>query len=247
MQKLIVALSAILLTGIAGGFAATGNVAQEARRERAPIIELDEDDATELRLADGVWLQRQPAPRVIESRPGILFQNNQPGTWQIVTGREQMVLLNTATGETFRLVENKEGVHWQPIPRPMDERRSMPEMPRMPNPRGDREMPRMDDLEAKLEAMRKELKGAKGEARERIERSIEELERAMERARDADKRQPAPRDRDDDAANQLRELDEKIGKLKKKHEESDSIKDRAEIEQMIKELRSKAEKLKKER
>jgi hypothetical protein len=50
-----------------------------------------------------------------------------------------------------------------------------------------------------------------------------------------------------DEANELREIEEAIEGLRKRHDESDSVKEREKIERAIKELKEKAEDLRKER
>jgi len=281
MQKLMVALGAILITGVVGGFSVGGNVAQDAGKERVRIVELEESGDAELRYdeldtveiieQDGVYrlLQRQPAPRAEQRRMPGMGGPGQPGTWQITSGGDRTFLLNTATGDSYLLAKGEEGMHWQPIHRPMPE---MPQVPRVPGPRMERDFPQTPDLDEKLEALRKELRNAKGEARERIENAIEELELARKRVREGEKRdvqprekrEPQPRDkrdvepkdkRDSDANDRERAIDElkqklehveqEMADIKERHAESDSVKEREKLEKAAKELAARAEELRK--
>jgi hypothetical protein len=267
MQKLIVALSAVLITGLAG-FSITGGDAQEARILRpaqAKKIESEEVEREAARLSElelvqladedtDYYIQRtQETPRTPQFRT-LNMRQGEAGTWQIVTLDKLALLLNTATGETFSLEKGEEGLHWRPIARP-DQK--MPALPRMPN---FRELPDQPDLEEKLERLRKELRDTKGEARERIEKAIDELEQSRKRPGEGDKREKKdaePRkyaERDEEAKRDaqdteaaLKDIEAKISDMKERYEDSDSVKERQKLEQAIKELKEKAEALRKER
>jgi hypothetical protein len=260
MQKLIVALSAVLITGLAG-FSITGGDAQEARILRpaqAKKIEAEEVEREAARLTElelvqladedyDYYIQRaQETPRTPQFRT-LSVRQGEAGTWQIVTLDKLAVLLNTATGETFSLEKGEEGLHWKPIARPDH---MMPGLPRMPN---FRELPDQPDLEEKLERLRKELRDTKGEARERIEKAIEELEQSRKREKkDAEPRKYNERDEEakrdaQDTEEALKDIEAKIADMKERYEESDSVKEREKLEKAIKELKEKAEALRKDR
>jgi hypothetical protein len=260
MQKLIVALSAVLITGLAG-FSITGGDAQEARLIRpaqakkieVEEVKLEDERFAELKLvqlaeeeAFEVYLQRAnevPQFRMLNVNQG------QPGTWQIVTHDGLALLLNTATGETFSLQKNDEGLHWKPIARPQG--MDVPMLPSMPNFRRSADKADRQGIEERLEALRDELRRTKGDGRDKLEKAIEELEKSLEKSNKEDvyKRDAeAKRERDkSDTEDALREIEEAIADLKARYEESDSVKEREKIEKAIAELKEKAEGLRKER
>ncbi|MCB9895971.1 MAG: hypothetical protein H6839_16175 [Planctomycetes bacterium] len=276
MQKLIVASAAILITGVVGAFSVPGNDAQDARREtrrvetKEPrIVEVEDGEIIEsVELKDGEWYvqrRRVETPRAPEAprggqprmaeMPMMRMQGApQPGTWQIVTVRERALLLNTATGETFTLADGDGGLRWQPIPRPdmqpRDMPRGMPEMPRMPGmDRPNAERPNREQLEEKLEQLRKRLKESEGERREQVKKAIEELENTLEKMgkRDREPEKGADRERlRDELQNAIGDIERKIAALKEKAEETDSKKEARKIEEQIGELKDKANALRKE-
>lgn len=153
--------------------------------------------------------QRGPdAPRPEGPRPDAPRPPAPPtGMWQIVTHEKLVLLLNTASGETYRLREHEGELHWQPIPRPGHDgpRPDMPrgERPRDPDmPRGERpdrppvEKSGIERLEDEIRMLREKLRSARDEERPRIEARIKEL---LEKLKGADRpdqprRPEAPRE-----------------------------------------------------
>lgn len=146
--------------------------------------------------------QRGPdAPRPDGPRPDAPRPPAPPtGMWQIVTHEKLVLLLNTASGETFRLREREGELHWQPIPRPDMPRGERPRDSDMP--RGDRpdrppvEKGGIERLEDEIRMLREKLRNARDEERPRIEARIKEL---LEKLKGADrpdqpKRPEAPRE-----------------------------------------------------
>lgn len=210
---------------------------------------------------DGKWhvrrtVERQaPEPRAIfQMQRGM--QPSQPGTWQIVSNDDEMILLNTATGATFMLDDNDDGLFWREIPRHGNDR-AMPRIPEMPGWRGEREQPNRtpEQLERRLNELRKRIKESRGDAREKMEKAIHELERALEKAGEA-RREAPRRERENEEANRERrtnELEEEIEELKERvkdlgneAEETDSRRHARELEAEIKEIKELISNLKKE-
>ena len=275
MQKLIIAALAILVTGVIGAFSVPGNNAQDARREtrrtqadKPRVVEVEEGEIIE--GEDGDWfIQRRrvqtpdtprqpqaPQPPMGGNMPMMRMTQPQAGTWQVVSHDDILLLLNTASGETFMLDDNDDGLFWRPIPRPgmgqRDMPRGMPEMPRMPGmdrPNGER--PNREQLEQKLEQLHKRLKESEGERREQVKKAIEELENSLEklgnRDRGNERNEGADRERRrDELQGAIEELERKIGALKEKANDTDSKKEARKIEEQIGELKDKANALRKE-
>ena len=246
MQKLITAGAALLLVGI-GAFSVANTDAQRATcTTQGEIIE----EEGKLRIVEkvippeGVFTPRNTRLAVTDSYRFVTPA--QPGTWQVVTHDDVILLVNTATGETFHLEDNDEGLYWKPIPRPGLERRvpRMPEMPRMPRERADRDGERMspEAIERRMDEIRRKMKEARGEARDRLERALEELEREHE-----DRDEPhRDRDHEEELAEIYDEIEEKIGDLKDRWKESDSVRERERLEKAIKELKEEAERIREE-
>jgi hypothetical protein len=199
MQKLITALAAVLLVGM-GAFSVAVGDAQRGPRPAQPGAD----------------------------RPG-MDRPAQPGTWQIVPGDRYTFLLNTATGQSFRLDGVEGRLFWEPIQGPgMEgrERRFGPERP--------------ERAEQRLADLRARMKEARGEERERIERAIEELERTREDRRPG--REPGP----EDIEHRIKQIEEEIGDLKHRFKESDSVSERERLEKAIHEHAAEADRLRKE-
>lgn len=132
---------------------------------------------------------------------------NRPGTWELERSGEGMILLNTATGETFVLRGDDDKLHWQPIP--------MPKGPRAPSFGPRRDMPRPDgDRERTRDRERAEHE----RAIDKYENWIEDVEEAIEELHE--ELEEAEEDRDDDDADDLREeIEEHEKKLKKLQKE----------------------------
>lgn len=147
--------------------------------------------------------QRGPdAPRPDAPRPPMPA----PGTWQIVTHEKLVLLLNTASGETFRLREREGELHWQPIARPGAEG-PRPDMPRGERPdRPPVERDGAQRLEDEVRMLREKLRNAHEDERPRIEARIKEL---LEKLKGADR--PEPRgDRPKGEPDREREFDEAV-------------------------------------
>lgn len=196
----------------------------------------------------GVWslqqsdAQDRPRPPQPEPRhevppgmhePRMMQMPPAPGTWEVIKLEKAAILLNTATGQTFQLVEGKEGLHWKPIPRP-DAREH--------DGRGDapRDKPAPDKLEL--------------ERAEKLRKHIEELERDLERARAElkgaggdrpDAKKPDAKKPDEPNINELEKLlknaEERILDLKERIEETDNEDRRAKLKEELKALSQKAD------
>ncbi|MEZ5991685.1 MAG: hypothetical protein R3E76_04970 [Planctomycetota bacterium] len=210
---------------------------------------------------DGKWHVRRSVEREAPEPRGIfqmqrVMQPGQPGTWQIVSNEDEMILLNTATGATFMLDDNDDGLFWREIPRRGTER-AMPRMPEMPDWRSERDQPNRtpEQIERRLNELRKRMKETRGDAREKMEKAIEELERALEKVGEARREEPR-RERENEEANrerhadeleaQINELKEHIKDLSNEAEETDSRRRARELEGEIKEIKEMIGNLKKE-
>lgn len=221
MQKLISAGAAVLLIGI-GAFSTSWTDAQRAPRPEAPR-------------------EKEP-PRVVfrekEDAHFVQMRREQPhpGTWQVIPHHDTLLLLNSATGETFMLEGNDDGPFWRPVPRRGMER---------PEPARERMNP--ERVEQRLKELRKQLEKTRGEGRERIERAIEELERS--RGKRGEERDRPERDHErhmEELEEVMHELEEKIGDMKERWEESDSVREREKLEKAIKELKEEADRVRNE-
>ena len=261
MQKLFVAVAAILVTGVVGAFSVPSNDAQDAERPRpvkTRIVEIEETDGVIIERGeerDGEWrveLKREGKPRASQApgMPGIvgmpmMRMMQQAGTWQIATSEKHTLLLNTATGETFRLDATEGKYFWSPIKRPEAQRREMPRMPEF-----GREMPRREQLEEKLEGLRKKLKDTDGDRREQIKNAMKELEKALEKLgnREGD-RDEADRDAGrevDELEGALEDMEEEIAEVEKRLEKTDSKRESKELEKALDEMNKEAKELRKE-
>ncbi|MBZ0137790.1 MAG: hypothetical protein K8I27_15600 [Planctomycetes bacterium] len=246
MQNLITAAAAVLLVGI-GAFSAAHTDAQ--RTTRGEVIEKDgEIIIVEEEVKPGAkitWAEKEDGRTTPGAPWGLFAAPSRPGTWQVITHDDVILLLNTATGETFHLDDNDDGMFWKPIPRP-----DMRPMPALPRPEGDRRPQNAERVEQRLKELRKQLKNARGEDRQRLERAIEEIERARE---EGEPRGEGQRDRDADRERHLGELEdvineieEEVSNLKVRFEKSDSVREREKIENAIRELKQEAERVRKE-
>ena len=186
MTKWIAALVAIFAAGICGAFLVPQAEAQRALAAEAaePATHAPEDD----------FVQMRPGARP-EMPP-----HGMPGTWQIAETKRETLLLNTATGETYRL-EGLEGkLRWTPIPRPGMDRPGMDRPDRPDRPGADRPdkpapRPNAERVEEEIRKLKEKLRDATDEQRKRIEERIKELREQMRRGdedRPADPRRPEP-------------------------------------------------------
>lgn len=179
----------------------------------------------------------QPEPRR-EAPPAMpeMRMNQMPpaaGTWEVIKLEKAAILLNTATGQTFQLVEGKEGLHWRPIPRPDgrehdgrgDAPRDKPAPDKQALERAEKLRKHIDELERDLERARAELKGV---GREK-----------------SDEKKPDEKKRDEpgikDLENLLKDAEERIRDLKERIEETDNEDRRAKLKEELKALAQKAD------
>ncbi|MBK8207199.1 MAG: hypothetical protein IPK87_10505 [Planctomycetes bacterium] len=206
MTKWITALVAILAAGICGAF-----LVPQAEAQRA----LAADNEEPAHLA--------PGDEFVQMRPGArpeMPPHGMPGTWQIVSVKayksDYTLLLNTVTGETFRMESTEDRLHWTPIPRPGMDRPGMdrPDRPDRPGAdRPDRPAPRpnAERVEEEIRKLKEKLRDATDEQRKRIEERIKELREQMRRGDDdrpAEPRRPdAPRPPEPPRGDRERERD----------------------------------------
>ncbi len=152
--------------------------------------------------------------------------HGQPGMWQIVTHKDTVILLNTASGDTFRLGDGKEGPEWKPIPRPRPD--NPPAFPRLFEPRFI-EPPRAPDALPRDPARpdrnaEEDARGARdadrpAEERKREDRLAEfenELDRVESKLREIERKlKDAGPDEREKLRNQRRELEAKLDTIEK--------------------------------
>jgi hypothetical protein len=227
MRTLMIAILGLAVGGLAGAVFVARSSAQEAASE-LESVRIQALDAPLARSGPGTLARNPDTPFATLVQAGstpMFFGYGQPGTWQIVTAKDMVLLLNSASGATFRLVQEDGGARWQPIegqfPKaetartPALRRYELPEaLKRMPLPpevdrpavrdfRAMEELVRSFDnlissLEARLKKETSEAEKAKIEGRLtdlRADRKKAAEELEKARAEDADQQHPAPRSR----------------------------------------------------
>ncbi len=131
MTRWIAAAVAIVAAGIGGAMFVPGADAQPVPESETKIevVEIKPEVVEPVVLKPEVvkpvvqWVN--PREHIYRNaRTGPIVQSlfagsaQQPGTWQIISHKDTLLLLNTASGDTFRLGEGNEGPEWKPIPRP---------------------------------------------------------------------------------------------------------------------------------
>lgn len=124
-MKWIAASLGVLLAGILGTLTIAHTQAQEA--ETVDVVQAEPNETLRRVAQRDAERAEHERARLAELRstftsnqariaPAQLFQvHGQPGTWQIVTAREMVLLLNSSTGATF-LLEHQEGqARWKAI------------------------------------------------------------------------------------------------------------------------------------
>jgi hypothetical protein len=230
MTRWIAAAVAIVAAGIGGAILVPSADAQEAKSE-GPVVVLETEER-EVEVAKDGWdvPDRLTLPTYFTwrsapaTRTALVAGHGQPGTWQIVTHEKMVLLLNTASGDTFHLREDGVGgVKWEPIPRP--------ELPRHDVPSGfGRFLPPPDavqpdrrpegDLKRRIEERRvREKDGRADEARDgdekladfekAVDRIESELEQIAKKLNDAGPEERAK------LRDQRRELEKKLDELER--------------------------------
>lgn len=256
MHRLIAAAAAVLLSGVIGALSISGTEAQERGQWPEPVPAPHPGFIPPVQPPSPARLGH--APDFAELVPGqvqMLRVQPEAGTWQIVAAKDATLLLNTATGETFRLAEKDGNFAWKPIERPMPRADAPPmprlrEMPRTPDrpaqpdrPNPDR--PNAERLRKALEDARKRLKEAEGDEREALKRKIEEVEKTL-REVEKNEGRDQPKGEVEDLESLLARLGDKIAMLEKKIKETDSKREAAELEAMANELRGEVKRVKQE-
>ena len=153
------------------------------------------------------------------------------GTWEVIKLEKAAILLNTASGETFQLVDGKDGMHWRMIPRVGEHGRDL-----QPEPPGHRNEPSKPQLE-RAEKLRKHA--------EELERELERVRAELKGAGKGEEKRPEKRDEPglDDLKDLLEDVEESIVDLKERIEDSDNEDRRARMKEELKVLAQKAEDL----
>ena len=213
MFKLLAAIAAVLVLGVAGACRSTVSDAQEKSNELKIVVETSEDgEAFQVNGEERGPAPRSPGRRVDPRReegpgmpgmpgfPGMPpivemghgFDMGGPGTWAIVDTRAGTILLNTVNGDTLLLKEGKEGMRWVPIERPQRGPEGRPGMPPMPGEGPGRgqgpDRPRADRPAPNFEEMRKMLEKEFDAARAKMEAKLEDLRARSKKTKDKDER-----------------------------------------------------------
>lgn len=235
MLKITAAFAAVLLAGLIGAGATRYSAAQQgAQTELVPVQpapslaqaqEIDRDLYTQQRAGD--YVQRRASDSFLQPLAARGVQG-QPGTWQIVAGKDMMILLNTASGQTFWMGDSE--MRWKPIegqfpaqtPGYADQNR-LPDAksaPRASDPPRVRDVPADRREQNPIAREIKELEGMQARLREKIG----ELEKKLDNA-DNDKARKEIQDAIDDLRNERRKVTEQIDKARKEMKDSDTPKE----------------------
>ncbi len=168
MIKTVAALMALVVGGFAGAVLTEDTNAQriDVNDEKTVILEIEELTTSN---SAGEWFQRSPMH--------LQMINGQRGGWEIREVNDWVMLFNPASGETFYLEDDDDGIFWKPI-----ERRGGPDR---------REGRRGDDRDNRRDDDRREGRGDdRRSRREKLERYLDELEEQLselkEKLEDAD-------------------------------------------------------------
>ncbi|MCC7510025.1 MAG: hypothetical protein IT464_11750 [Planctomycetes bacterium] len=227
MTKWITALVAIFAAGICGAFLVPQAEAQRATAAAEPAPHAPDDE----------FVQMRPGARP-EMPP-----HGMPGTWQIVSVKayksDYTLLLNTVTGETFRMESTEDRLHWTPIPRPGMDRPDRPDRPGADRPDKPAPRPNAERVEEEIRKLKEKLRDANDEQRKRIEARIKELREQLRRGDDdrpAEPRRPdAPRPPEPPRGDRERERD-RPPEGAREDERRATDKQMAEVEGAIKRL-----------
>lgn len=116
------------------------------------------------------------------------FRHGQPGTWQIVAHKDMLLLLNTASGDSFHLRETGVGggVKWEPIPRPEPPRQIVIRNSFLPDPQllprgSDRRHQRPDDdVKRRVEERRERENEGRDDKKPDHEQKLADFEKAVD-------------------------------------------------------------------
>lgn len=216
MLRTIAAALVLVSAGFAGVWSLQPSDAQDRPRPPQPEPRREAPPQPRHEVPPGMH-----EPRMMQMPP-------MAGTWEVIKLEKAAILLNTASGETFQLVDGKDSMHWRMIPRVGEHRpEGRPAPDAGPDKQAQQRMERLrnhaEELERELERVRAELKGAgKG-----------------------DEKRPEKRDEPglDDLKELLEDVEERIVDLKERIEDSDNEDRRAKMKEELKVLAQKAEDL----
>lgn len=217
MLRTIAAALVLVSAGFAGVWSLQPSDAQDRPRPPQPEPRREAPPQPRHEVPPGMH-----EPRMMQMPP-------MAGTWEVIKLERAAILLNTASGETFQLVDGKDGMHWRMIPRVGEHR---PEGRPAPDAGPDK---RKEQFEERIRRYSEEL--------ERLRAEMDSLGRPDEKRPD----KPAEKKRDEPGLDDLKELledvEERIVDLKERIEDSDNEDRRAKMKEELKVLAQKAEDL----
>lgn len=223
MLRTIAAALVLVSAGFAGVWTLQPSDAQDRPRPPQPEPRREAPPQPRHEVPPGMH-----EPRMMQMAP-------MAGTWEVIKLEKAAILLNTATGETFQLVDGKDGMHWRAIPRAGEHRpegrpEGRPGPDAGPDKQAQQRMERLrmhaEELERELERVRAELKGE-----------------GKRDGKKPDEKKPEKRDEPglDDLKELLEDVEERIVDLKERIEDSDNEDRRAKMKEELKALAQKAE------
>jgi hypothetical protein len=235
MTRWIAAAVAIVAAGIGGAILVPNADAQDSKAESSAFEKVRKNSEPAPLFEKTFYGQAfkptlQTAKTTERSLPvsgsvmTYLTSAGQPGTWQIVTHKDMVLLLNTASGDTFHLRETGVGggVKWEPIPRPEPPRPSPIPARMLPPPYsvpdGADGWPSRPDGRAEKDA--RPDRDKRGDERRWDDEKLADFEKAVDRIENeleeiAKKLNDAGPDEREKLRDQRRELEKKLDELEK--------------------------------